>query len=146
MNLEIGQHWFFWQICNFCHLLILFLTIFYHFDNPEDFWHLRTRIHDNHCNLTFKSDSGQHSQFWRCFQWDTMCTQRCCEGSAQVSNETLVHREVLWRYATVEFFSRFVKTIGLWLLYPADPWTSSMECLYTCQLKILTIRMLIQFL
>ena len=113
MNLEIGQHWFFWQICNFCHLLILFLTIFYHFDNPEDFWHLRTRIHDNHCNLKIKSDSGQHSQFWRSFQWDyivhteplcALCSlrgavkvvhmfpmrhnvhaQRCCEGTLRLN-------------------------------------------------------------
>ena len=35
-------------------------------------WHfrrLRTWVHDNHCNLGIKSDTGQHSQFLRCFYW-----------------------------------------------------------------------------
>ena len=45
-------------------------------DNPSDLWHLRHRlqfwqlrtwIHDNLCYLTIKSDTGQHSQFLRCF-------------------------------------------------------------------------------
>ena len=45
-------------------------------DNPSDLWHLghwlqfwqlRTWIHDNLCYLTIKSDTGQHSQFLRCF-------------------------------------------------------------------------------
>ena len=45
-------------------------------DNPCDFWHLRqwlqfrqlsTRIHDNLCYLTIKSDTGQQLQFLRCF-------------------------------------------------------------------------------
>ena len=45
-------------------------------DNPRDLWHLRrwlqfrqlrTWIHDNLCCLTIKSDTGQHSQFLRCF-------------------------------------------------------------------------------
>ena len=31
------------------------------------FLQLRTRIHDNLCYLTIKSDTGQHSQFLRCF-------------------------------------------------------------------------------
>ena len=31
------------------------------------FWQLRPRIRDNHCYLTSKSDSGQHSQYLRCF-------------------------------------------------------------------------------
>ena len=46
-------------------------------DNPADLWQLRhwlqflqlrTWIHDNLCYLTIKSDSGQHSQFLRCFR------------------------------------------------------------------------------
>ena len=54
--------------------------MFYHFhnckDNPGDLLHLRhwlqfwqgkTWIHDNLCYLTIKSDTGQHSQFVRCF-------------------------------------------------------------------------------
>ena len=47
-------------------------------DNPADLWQLRrwlqflqlrTRIHDNLCYLTIKSDSGQHLQFLRCLVW-----------------------------------------------------------------------------
>ena len=52
-------------------------------DNPADLWHLRhwlqfwqlrPWIHDNFCYLTIKSDSGQHSQFLRCFknQWSNI--------------------------------------------------------------------------
>ena len=45
-------------------------------EHPSDLWHmrhwlhfwqLRTWIHDNLCCLTIKSDTGQHSQFLRCF-------------------------------------------------------------------------------
>ena len=45
-------------------------------DNPGDLWHLRhwiqfwqlrTWIHDNICYLTINCDTGQHSQFLRCF-------------------------------------------------------------------------------
>ena len=45
-------------------------------DNPDELWHLRhwlqcwqlrTWIHDYLCYLTIKSDTGQHSQFLRCF-------------------------------------------------------------------------------
>ena len=45
-------------------------------DNPRDpghlrhwlqFWQLRTRIHDNLWYLTINCDTGQHSQFLRCF-------------------------------------------------------------------------------
>ena len=32
-----------------------------------NFRQLRTRIHDNHCDLTIRSHTGQHSQFLRCF-------------------------------------------------------------------------------
>ena len=44
--------------------------------NPRDllhlrhwlqFWQLRTWIHDNLCDLTINCDTGQHSQFLRCF-------------------------------------------------------------------------------
>ena len=31
------------------------------------FWQLRTWIHDNLCYLTINCDTGQHSQFLRCF-------------------------------------------------------------------------------
>ena len=45
-------------------------------DSPGDFWHLRhwllfwqlrTSIHDNLWYLTINCDTGQHSQFLRCF-------------------------------------------------------------------------------
>ena len=55
-------------------------NILNHFDNwkhnPGDLWHLRhwlqfwqlrTWIHDNLCYLTINCDTGQHSQFLRCF-------------------------------------------------------------------------------
>ena len=35
--------------------------------NWLQFWQLRTWIHDNFCYMTITSDSGQHSQFLRCF-------------------------------------------------------------------------------
>ena len=44
--------------------------------NPRDLWHLRhwlqfwqlrTWIYDNLCDLTINCDTGQHSQFLRCF-------------------------------------------------------------------------------
>ena len=47
------------------------------FDNPNDLWHLthwlqfwwlNYWIHNNLCYLTIKSDTGQHSQFLRCFR------------------------------------------------------------------------------
>ena len=52
--------------------------IFYFFDNLDNFeekhyrlrfWQLRTWIHDNLCDLTIRSDIGQHSQFLRCFHF-----------------------------------------------------------------------------
>ena len=50
-------------------------------DNPADLWQLRhwlqflqlrIWIHDNLCYLTIKSDTGQHSQFLRCFTHGVM--------------------------------------------------------------------------
>ena len=37
------------------------------------FWQLRTWIHDHLCNLTIMSDTGQHSQFLRCFIIRSLC-------------------------------------------------------------------------
>ena len=60
----------FWQFDN--------LGNFENFDNPNDlrhlrhwlqFWQLNNWIHYNLCRLTIKSDTGQHSQFLRCFIW-----------------------------------------------------------------------------
>ena len=55
---------------------------FCHFDNWKDnpgnllhlrhwlqFWQLRTWIHDNLCYLTINCDTGQHSQFLRCYTY-----------------------------------------------------------------------------
>ena len=62
----------FWQLWQFLTTLISFDN----FDNPRDlwllrlwwqFWQLRTWIHSSLCYLTIKSDTGQHSQFLRCF-------------------------------------------------------------------------------
>ena len=79
--------------CNFdkFKFLLQFLTIgdnfhnsdncFCHFDNWKDnpgdlwhlrhwlqFWQLRTWIHDIFCYMTINCDTGQHSQFLRCFR------------------------------------------------------------------------------
>ena len=40
----------------------------WHLRHWLQFWQLRTWIHDNLCYLTIKSDTGQHSQFLRCFR------------------------------------------------------------------------------
>ena len=40
----------------------------YIWDTDYKFWQLRTWSRDNLCYLTFKSDTGQHSQFLRCFK------------------------------------------------------------------------------
>jgi len=39
----------------------------WHLRHWVQFWQLRTWIHDNLCYLTINSDTGQHSQFLRCF-------------------------------------------------------------------------------
>ena len=66
-------------------------------DNPADLWQLRhwlqflqlrTWIHDNLCYLTIKSDTGQHSQFLRCFYhgagWSVDSIQHnCTTGSSR---------------------------------------------------------------
>ena len=44
------------------------LTDLWHLRHRLQFWKLRTLIHDNLCDLTIQSDTGQHSQFLRCFQ------------------------------------------------------------------------------
>ena len=42
----------------------------WHLRHWLQFWKLRTWIHDNLCDLTIKSDTGQHSQLLRClFVW-----------------------------------------------------------------------------
>ena len=33
------------------------------------YWQLRTWIHDNTCYLAINCDTGQHSEFLRCFYW-----------------------------------------------------------------------------
>ena len=72
-----------WPFCQYWLILanVDYFFNFYQFwtvpDNARELWHLRhwlqfcqlrTLIVDNICNLTFKSDTGQHSQFLRCFQ------------------------------------------------------------------------------
>ena len=39
----------------------------WHLRHWLQFWQLRTWIHDNLCYLTINCDTGQHSQFLRCF-------------------------------------------------------------------------------
>ena len=42
-------------------------------DTDYNIWQLRTRINDNLCYLTINCDTGQHSQFLRCFCWSPNC-------------------------------------------------------------------------
>ena len=39
----------------------------WHLRHWLELWQLRAWTHDNACNLTIKSDTGQHSQFLQCF-------------------------------------------------------------------------------
>ena len=69
----------FWQCFTFWQFLTIFDNVDNWKDSPEDlwhlrywlqFWHLRNWIHDNLCYLTINCDTGQHSQFLRCFLSD----------------------------------------------------------------------------
>ena len=90
---QVEIFWQFWQFLTILTILIILIILIiltilevldnfynYNFDNDNDnhrdvwplrhwlqFWQLRTWIHDSLCDLTIKSDTGQHSQFLRCF-------------------------------------------------------------------------------
>ena len=61
----------FWQFLQFLTILTIEKTVLktclWHLRHWLQFWQLRTWIHDNHCYLTINFDTGQHSQFLRCF-------------------------------------------------------------------------------
>ena len=42
------------------------------------YWQLRTWINDNLCYLTINCDTGQHSQFLRCFWYIFVLTKQLC--------------------------------------------------------------------
>ena len=50
------------------------------------FRQLRTWVHDNHCYLGIKSDTGQHSQFLRCLSslFDVLPNVVSCSGTLSV--------------------------------------------------------------
>ena len=61
-------NWMFWHFDNFDNLLPFEdAWDLWHLRHWLQFWQLRTWIHDNLCDLTIKSDTGQHSQFLQCF-------------------------------------------------------------------------------
>ena len=74
-------------------------------DNHSDLWHLRhwlqswqlrTRIHDNLCYLTIKSDNEQHSQFLRylflCAIFEHLTSQqKSCKKNMTLKNTLLLH-------------------------------------------------------
>ena len=61
------------------HLWQFLMTIF---DN-NFWWQLRTWIHDNLCDLTIKSDSGQHSQFLRSLYYTVYCKEIFCASETK---------------------------------------------------------------
>ena len=71
---NLDNFYIFWQFWQFRQLLLPFwqlkrqswrlVTLERHW---LQFWQLRTWIHDNLCYLTINCDTGQHSQFLRCF-------------------------------------------------------------------------------
>ena len=85
---------FFWQLWpflttlkfldNFCSsenfYSFVSLTILDNFDNDNprfQFWQSRTWSHDNLCDLTIKSDAGEHTQFLQCFSF---YYKKCSDG------------------------------------------------------------------
>ena len=100
-----------------CWVSIRPYNCFYNFDNwkdnPGDLWHLRywlkcwqfrTWIRDNLCCLTFKSDTGEHSHFLRCFsdwyqfqQFSVQCNSRinCQMIKIRHLNHSLIWKKTL---------------------------------------------------
>ena len=84
-------------------------------DNPRDLWHLRhwlqfwelrTWIHGNLCYLTIKSDTGQHSQFLRCFHLFchlSFLPARHHRHSLD-TNQKLVLSSVLWLFFSFQIY------------------------------------------
>ena len=80
------------------------------FSYPEqldELWHLRhcqlrTWIHDNLCYLTINCDSGQHSQFLRCFRhWE--CIVNRCQSAKLFPKINL--NQLLLECSSEQFFS-----------------------------------------
>ena len=103
-----------WSVCPLPLTIRVFttLTISDNFENPRDlwllrhwlqFWQLRTWIHDSLCYLTINFDTGQHSQFLRCFGQVVSP-----HHSDEMVINLQVHSVVLWR---------------LWLLVVTDQQT-----------------------
>ena len=59
----------------------------WHLRHWIQFWQLRNWIHDKLCFLTIKSDTGQHSQFLRCF---------ACQSWPFSRNKTLHRSQNMW--------------------------------------------------
>ena len=81
-------------------------------NNPADLWQLRhwlqflqlrTWIHDNLCYLTIKSDTGQHSQFLRCFFIYQVYLSWLCE-SGGISK--------IWMYLVCISMYQYVFSLG----------------------------------
>ena len=60
------------------------------------FRQLRTWVHDNHCYLGIKSDTGQHSQFLRCFVFspEIWWNRLWITFLQAISQDVLVHMKV----------------------------------------------------
>ena len=76
-------------------------------DNHRDLWHLRhwlqywqlrTWIHDNLCYLTLNCDTGQHSQFLRCFDNSFVSVGYCSQPLMLKMYSWTIHVCRLWMY------------------------------------------------
>ena len=86
---------FWWQyLMTYRQFLTIGKTVLetWHLRHWLQLWQLWTCIHDNLCYLTIKSDTGQHSQFLRCFTRDALM--------ARFSN-------VVWNGSTTQWDTKY---------------------------------------
>ena len=87
----------------------------WHLRHWLQFWQLRTWIHDNLCYLTINCDTGQHSQFLRCFPFQGLFIQWIL--SIWTPSPTTIDEQLLTKFSFFFFSSSEVLySIGLFNL------------------------------
>ena len=79
--------------------------------NCLHFRQLRTWLQDNHCDLTIKSDTLQHSQFLRCFfffSWFFVLYLVNCELAGDVANWSALFPADLSSFISLFLFSLLI--------------------------------------